>query len=355
MNDKMNREELAIEIEKYLEGQLSAEEAKKLELLIVADDKIAKEVELHKNLHLAIKSVYERQELKKKFTAWENDKTFPVQTKRKTGLWRPIMAAASISLLITVGGLSIYHFAVDQKTAIKEGPGQLTRNEVSSMISTSIDAATKEESQPVSINRATAFVLTSDGYLVTNYHVVEGKKSVTLQQQGDSLISYKANVIETDKNLDFALLKVADPKFNSFAKVPYNISDKNVVLAQKIYTLGYPKNDIVYSDGAISSLSGYKGDTMFYQLNIISAPGQSGSPIMNEKGELLGILASKNLEAEGQTYCVKMKYILNHIDKIRETNSDLNVKTVYRSKLTGKKLTEQVNTIMPFIFIVKAQ
>lgn len=137
--------------------------------------------------------------------------------------------------------------------------------------------------------------------------------------------------------------------------MPYNISDKNVVLAQKIYTLGYPKNDIVYSDGAISSLSGYKGDTMFYQLNIISAPGQSGSPIMNEKGELLGILASKNLEAEGQTYCVKMKYILNHIEKIKETNEDLNVKTVYKSKLTGKRLTDQVNTILPFVFIVRAQ
>ena len=119
------------------------------------------------------------------------------------------------------------------------------------------------------------------------------------------------------------MLKVADPKFNSFAKVPYNISDKNVVLAQKIYTLGYPKNDIVYSEGVISSLTGYKSDTMFYQLNIISAPGQSGSPIMNEKGELLGILSSKNLEAEGQTYCVKMKYILDYINKIRVEQSHL--------------------------------
>lgn len=145
----MNREELAIEIEKYLDGQLSAEEAKKLELLIVADDKIAKEVELHKSLHEAIKAVYGRQELKKKFTNWEADKSFPVQTKRKSnGLWRPVMAAASISLIVLVGGLSIYHYAFQNKIVIKEGPGQLTGSELSTikeMIDTSIAAATKEE------------------------------------------------------------------------------------------------------------------------------------------------------------------------------------------------------------------
>ena len=351
----MNREEIAIEIEKYLDGQLTPEEAKKLELLIVADDKMAAEVELHKNLRDAIQTIYNRRELKNKFTNWESDKSFPVISKRKNSLLRPILAAASISLVIMVGGLSIYHYAFESKVVIKQGTGNLSKSDVENMISTSIDAASNKESQPVSVNRATAFVLTQDGYLVTNYHVVAGKKTVSIQQKGDSLITFKANVIETDEKLDFALLKVADPNFFSFAKVPYNISDKNVVLAQKIYTLGYPKNDIVYSDGAISSLSGYKGDTMFYQLNIISAPGQSGSPIMNEKGELLGILSSKNLEAEGQTYCVKMKYILDHIEKIRETNQDLNVKTVYKSKLTGKRLTEQVNTILPFVFIVKAQ
>lgn len=352
----MNREELAIEIEKYLDGQLSTEDAKKLELLIVADDKIAKEVELHKNLREGINAIYDRQELKKKFINWESDKSFPVQTKRKSSLWRPIMAAASISLIITVGGLSIYHYAIDNEIQNKKGTRDLKLEEASAVVAEKTNNTnTVKENQPVLINRATAFVLTMDGYLVTNYHVVQGKKTVTIQQQGDSLITFKANVIETNAKLDFALLKVADPNFYSFAKVPYNISDKNVALAQKIYTLGYPKNDIVYSEGAISSLTGYKGDTMCYQLNIISAPGLSGSPIMNEKGELLGILSSKNLEAEGETYCVKMKYILEHIEKIKETNQDLNVKTVYKSKLTGKRLTDQVNTILPFVFIVKAQ
>ena len=354
----MNREELAIEIEKYLDGQLSADDAKKLELLIVADDKIAKEVAHHKELREAISAVYARQELKKKFANWESDKSFPVQVKRKSSIWRPVLAAASISLVVTIGGLSIYHYAFDHKIENKQGKGMLASvEEAPAKISTDVSAnnAISKETPVASINRATAFVLTMDGYMVTNYHVVQGKKTVTIQQQGDSLITFKANVVETDAKLDFALLKVADPAFFSFAKVPYNISDKNVALAQKIYTLGYPKNDIVYSEGAISSLTGYKGDTMCYQLNIIAAPGLSGSPIMNEKGELLGILSSKNLEAEGETYCVKMKYILEHIEKIKETNKDLNVKTIYKSKLTGKKLTDQVHTILPFVFIVKAQ
>lgn len=359
----MTREELTIQIEKYLDGALSAEEAKKLELLLTADDRLAKELAFHQSLREGIKAYYERQQLKSKMAQWEEDKTFPIQQKKQHNLWRPIMAAASISLMITVGGVALYHFVYRNNIdgEIKSELKDLSREvEKTSQEAGYANAYIKSESNKKSnvtekpSFAATAFALTSDGYLVTNSHVVKDKKTVTIeQQQGQNTISYTAEVVETNKKLDFALLKIKDSSFTGFEKIPYSISDKNVTLAQKIYTMGFPKNDIVYSEGVISSLSGLKSDTMFYQINVIAAEGQSGSPVINEKGELLGVLTNKRRNADGETYCVKTKYILQHIDNLEKENK-VNIKTNQRSKLAGKKLPDQVKAVMPFVFVVKA-
>lgn len=362
----MSREELSIRIEKYLDGELSQEETNKLELLIAADDKVAKEVEFHIELRKGIHALNERNQLKSKISQWENDTPLAGSTKQSRGLWRPVLAAASISLVVTLSGVTLYHVAFRTKIDgnLKNEIANLSREvEKTSQETTEINDEIKkiseeENKQPndakVTDVAGTAFMLTSDGYLVTNYHIVKGKKKVTIEQNLEQPVAYSADVVATSAKLDFALLKINDKNFASYPKIPYSISDKNVTLAQKIYTLGYPKNDIVYTEGAISSLSGLKSDTMFYQLNIISAPGCSGSPIINDKGELIGILASKNAQAEGETYCVKMKYVLELIEQLKSKKQDINIKTNRNSKLSGKKLPEQVKSVIPFVFIVKA-
>lgn len=361
----MTREELTIQIEKYLDGALTADEAKKLELLILADDMIAHEVEFHQSLREGIRVYYERLQLKSKMAQWEEDKTFPVKQKKQNSLWRPMLAAATISLLVTIGGVSIYHFAYrhnvdgEIKSEVevlgrKVEQNEMKTNQVTAYIETDkSEKAAAQNSDPS--YAATAFAFTADGYMVTNSHVVGNKKTVTVEQQlpDKTTVSYTAEVVETHKKLDFALLKITDKKFSGFGKLPYSISDKNVALAQKIYTMGFPKNDIVYSEGVISSLSGLKSDTMFYQINVISAEGQSGSPVINEKGEVLGVLTNKKRNADGETYCVKTKYILEHIEKLKQ-ESNINIRVNQQSKLNGKKLPEQVKAVMPFVFIVKA-
>lgn len=361
----MSREELTIRIEKYLDGQLSAEEAQKLELLLVADDAIAKELEFHKTIREGIAAYYERQRLLEKMHQWDGDQSYPIKSKPNRGLWRPVLAAASISLLVTVSGVSLYHLAFTNRIDgnLKKEITKLGReiNETSQVATEAKISTEKNEErlnevmvQPKKVTMAgTAFVLTTDGYLVTNYHIVGGRKKVTLKQNQNESLVFTAEVVATDSLLDFALLRINDKKFDGFAQIPYTISDRHVTLAQKIYTLGYPKNDIVYTEGAISSLTGLRSDTMFYQLNIISAPGSSGSPIINEKGELIGVLASRNAQAEGETYCVKMKYILDHLEQIKAKNKTLEIKTNKRSKLAGKKLPDQVKSIVPYIFIVQ--
>ncbi|HYG50175.1 MAG TPA: trypsin-like peptidase domain-containing protein [Flavobacteriales bacterium] len=362
----MTREELTIQIEKYLDAQLTVDEAKKLELLIVADDKIASEVKLHQDIRQGIQAYYDRVQLKHKMAQWENDKSFPVQKQKRSSLLKPIMAAASISLVVTVSGVALYHYTfrnkIDNKLEAKVmelGREAKENRKMINAVDNKVDAEKTEAGKKTNNLIGTGFMLTADGYVVTNYHIIKdaltNKKSVTLEQQIDGeMISYEADIVSSNKKLDFALLKINDPVFKASQKVPYSISDKNVTLAQRIYTLGYPKDDIVYTEGAISSLSGNESDTMFYQLTIIAAPGSSGSPIINEKGELVGLLSSRNKAAEGETYCVKMKYILDHIEKLKEKDPSLKIKTNQRSFISGKKLPEQVKAVMPFVFIVKA-
>ncbi len=365
----MSREELNNRIEKYLDGELTVEEKKLLELLIASDDKVEHELEFHVQLRNGIIESNKREALKNKIKDWDNQSKI-ITPKQSSRLWRPILAAASISLLITICGVALYHITFRNKIDgnLKDDIAELSREieknnqETNALIQTEsnkIKAIEKDVAVTKKTNLAgTAFMLSNDGYLITNYHIVRDglgvKKQVTIEQQGEENISYKAEVVATNPKLDFALLKINDNSFKTYPKIPYSVSDKTVSLAQKIYTLGYPKNDIVYTEGAISSLSGLKNDTMFYQLNIISAPGSSGSPIINDKGELVGVLASRNAQAEGQTYCVKMKYVLNYINDLQKKDKSISIKTNIRSNLSGKKLTDQVKTVMPFVFIVKA-
>jgi hypothetical protein len=65
----------------------------------------------------------------------------------------------------------------------------------------------------------------------------------------------------------------------------------------------------------------------------------------------LGVLTSK--KSDGETYCLKTKYILQHIESLKKENQ-IDIKTNQRSKLSGKRLPEQVKAVMPFVFIVKA-
>ncbi|WP_163202633.1 trypsin-like peptidase domain-containing protein, partial [Citrobacter koseri] len=72
---------------------------------------------------------------------------------------------------------------------------------------------------------------------------------------------------------------------------PYIIRKSNADLGEEIFTLGYPRNEVVYGMGYLSAKSGYNGDTLSYQIQMSVNPGNSGAPVFNKVGDIIGVLS----------------------------------------------------------------
>lgn len=148
--------------------------------------------------------------------------------------------------------------------------------------------ADKVES-PVSVG--TAWPIAS-GYAVTNHHVVEGKKHVTLVSRDGSEIT--ARVIASDKTHDIAFLRVDNPN-NLPPALPF--SKQRASLGASVFTIGFPLVDIMgktpkLSQGIISGVNGVRDDPTSYQISVPIQPGNSGGPLLNMRGEVVGMITS---------------------------------------------------------------
>jgi S1-C subfamily serine protease len=163
----------------------------------------------------------------------------------------------------------------------------------------------------------TGFALTNDGYLVTNYHVVEGADSIYIQNREGEY--FKATVKSINPAADIAILKVNYKSFR-FGKgeVPYTFASGKKGLGAKVYTLGYPQDEVVYNEGYISSKNGFAGDSSQYMLDLPANPGQSGAPVLDGSGNIIGIITGKHADNGGATYAVGSKALVrlaNELDK----------------------------------------
>ena len=153
-----------------------------------------------------------------------------------------------------------------------------------------------------SISSGTAWPI-AYGYAVTNNHVVEGIDTVKLLNVNGEEIS--ATVVLRDKHNDLALLSVRDvDKLPPALPLSANVAG----LGAHVFTIGYPRIDIMgkspkLTDGIISSVNGMRGDIHSYQISVPIQPGNSGGPLLNMHGEVVGIVTSMlGTKTSGSTY-----------------------------------------------------
>ena len=197
----------------------------------------------------------------------------------------------------------------------------------------------------------TGFLIDTRGYLITNAHVIENAKHIAVQgSNGDDL---DAEVIYSDANRDLAVLKIDDKGFKAPASIPYSIRKNSGDIAEPIYTLGYPRNDIVYGEGYLAARTGFNGDTLTCQITIPANRGNSGSPILNKNGEIIGILSTKQSSAEGAAFAIRSKYIYTLINEAQKDSSMPSLKFPLNSTLKGTDRTQQVKKLTDFVYMVK--
>ncbi len=213
----------------------------------------------------------------------------------------------------------------------------------------------KQDKSQESFNQwsGTGFAL-KDGYIVTNYHVIEGANSITIQGvNGNFNIQYNTSIVGTDKINDLALLKVTDPTFKGFGIIPYSISSAISEVGEEIFVLGYPLtstmgDEIKLTTGIISSKTGFQGDIALYQISAPIQPGNSGGPLFDKNGNVIGIVSAKHKDAENVGYAVKTLYLQNLIESslssaiIPMTNS-----------ISEKTLPDKVKKLKTFVYMIK--
>lgn len=198
----------------------------------------------------------------------------------------------------------------------------------------------------------TGFAL-NNGYVVTNYHVIDNAKSIYIQGvKGDFVKKYKATIIATDKYNDLALLRIADDGFSSFGSIPYNVKTSVSDVGEEVFVLGYPLtstmgDEIKLTTGVISSKTGFQGDVSLYQISAPIQPGNSGGPLFDNRGNLIGIVNAKHKGAENVGYAIKTSYLNNLIESSISTSI-----LPSNNQIGGLPLTGKVKSLKNFVFMI---
>ncbi len=195
------------------------------------------------------------------------------------------------------------------------------------------------------------FIIDPKGLLVTNAHVVKDAKNIAVQNRSGN--SFNASIVFIDKEKDLAILKIEDENFKPFSSIPYSISKSAIDLAEPIYTLGYPRDEIVYGEGYLSAKTGFNGDTLSCQISIPANPGNSGGPVMNKQGEVIGILSTRETAAEGVVFALQARHIHKALNELKKDTSYQRIKLSNRSALNGLERTQQVKKVEDYVFMVK--
>lgn len=173
------------------------------------------------------------------------------------------------------------------------------------------------------------------GMIATNYHVIEGKTRFSVVFSDGT--ERAAESLSNDRENDVALLKVE-------GKLPPGLPLANTLpgMGADVFTLGYPHTDIMgknakLATGIISATSGLQDDPRFFQISVPVQSGNSGGPLINHSGEVVGIVTAK-LSAErvlAQTgdlpqnvnYAVKIEHLRSILDLYRSnTTQELPIK-----------------------------
>jgi S1-C subfamily serine protease len=136
----------------------------------------------------------------------------------------------------------------------------------------------------------TGFFVTDDGYLLTCCHVVQDAARIAVRTKAGT---FAATLVKADKANDVALLKVA----GKFPALPVG-SSRGVKLGESVFTIGFPNIELQgfapkLTKGDISSLTGVQDDPREFQISVAVQPGNSGGPLVNLGGNVVGIVAAQ--------------------------------------------------------------
>jgi len=361
----MNFNNISELAEAWVNNTMSQADKAALQARMEADAEFAIEFNEHIALIQALNGNGSQKRFRNMLKDIAREQAAPVQKKKIIQLpahfWRTSAVAASVALLT-----SFLTYTIISNTSHKPNPDYST-------ISREVDHLKREQQKqqatqnaimdslsrknapasPVSDARysGTGFALTNDGYFVTASHVVNNGDFDSVYILNKDGQYYKAFLVNFDSKSDIAILKVEKKNFR-FGKldVPYALQGEKASLGTRIFTLSYPNDDAVYSEGYISCKNGYDGDDKQYTLQLPAGHGQSGSPVLDEDGQVLGILTAISSPGQANTYAVGTESLNDLLQKMPPGNK---LHLAHGNKLGRQWHEQQISELQNYTFSVK--
>ena len=222
--------------------------------------------------------------------------------------------------------------------ASQEGltPGQVYARNVGSVVAISCDTDLSIGGQTVrSSVTGSGFILSGDGYIVTNYHVVENAQTAKVTTQaGDS---YEAAVVGHDTTADMAVLKIDAqdlPAVTLGSSSQLIIGDMVVAIGNPLGTLNATQT-VGYISGIGREVNTEKNVTTMLQTDAAINSGNSGGPLFNMKGEVVGIITAKYSGASSSGASIEGIGFAIPIDDLKRSLEDLQTQGYIRSAYLG--------------------
>lgn len=176
---------------------------------------------------------------------------------------------------------------------------------------------------PVYKGSGSGFIVTPEGHILTCAHVVENTRAIKVKL-GERILD--AVVVRRDAGSDLALLKITSGEplpalaFSQF---------RSATLGQDVFTIGFPNPELQgeaakLTKGSVSSMGGTQDDPRFYQISVPIQPGNSGGPLLDSDGNVVGVVVSRMRDnlvmklsgslPQNINYAIKSAYALSLID-----------------------------------------
>jgi len=199
-------------------------------------------------------------------------------------------------------------------------------------------------------------IISSSGFVLTNFHVIKNANKIVLQMnQGGEIKNYNAVVIQKDIDNDLAILQIKDDAFKPLDPLKYSFKDGGgVEVGSTVFTIGYPHAltgmgmEAKFTDGKISSKTGYNNAINTYQTSVPVQPGNSGGPLFTDKAELIGVVNSSIRNADNVSYAIKLNYVKNLVDLLPEA-----IQLPNDHSLSGSSLEDKVKTLSFYVTLIK--
>lgn len=347
MNENNNTTEL---LDRYVKGTLSEAEALLVEKRMREEDAFRVLAEDHIALAQALGTYGKRVELKHKLDTLHADMEKPVVALPVSG-WRKYRALSAIAASVAIISIAATLW-ITQNLRSQQTSDYLKLRRIVDGIQKSQNALeknlNKKEAVVLPQFAATGFLISSQGYIVTSHHVINKADSVYIQNEKYG--SLKAVVVHSDPVNDVSVLKIVTPV--KIQPLPYMIAELDADLAEDVFTLGFPREEIVFGEGSISSLTGYHANPNAYQVSVPVNPGNSGGPLLNYKGDLVGMISGVQTQAAGATFAIKSAVLKQIVTDAVLDSLQVPVKLSRQNTIRSISRVEQVKKLKECVFLI---